>query len=352
MIDSPVTQTDLLGVASANADRPLRVLMVCPELPREQSPGSMAATARQFDSLKDLGLELTVVDMHGIPKVKYLQAIGRIRRLAEEVDLVHAHFGYCGWLAKFQSTKPIVLSFMGSDVYGDATSSGRPTRYSAAVAWVNRKLLADRVSAIIVKSQEMADLVAPLPTTIIPNGVDTELFRPMDKLQARKQLGWAEDRCYVLFPGNPANPRKGHDLARATLEKLNRQRDNPVEMKVLWGVEPNEVATCMNACDAMLMVSHAEGSPNVVKEAMACNTPIVSVVVGDTEELLNGVVGCVLSPRCEERLATALQTILDEKQPAQGRQRILDRGLTLKGVAQKVRAVYDNVLSGQGHNCG
>ncbi len=323
----------------------IRVLMVTPPLPDANRPGSMAPAARQIESLCEFGIEPVIADMRGIPKLKYLQAIPRIRRLARDCDLVHAHFGYCGWLARMQRSKPLVLSFMGSDVYGDTLAGGRPGWFSGTVAWINRNFLSSRVDQILVKSQMMADLIAPAPCTVIPNGVDVQTFKPMDRQQARQQIGLDPDKRYVLFPGNPENPRKGFPTAQSALEVANQKLDQPAEMVKLWGIPPAEVADYMNACDAMFMVSLAEGSPNVVKEAMACNRPIIGVPVGDVEWLLDGVEGCHVCDRDPQQLGAKLAATLQSPHlEVGGRQRIEDYKLDLSSVARRVCQVYEKAL--------
>jgi glycosyltransferase involved in cell wall biosynthesis len=322
----------------------IRVLMVCPELPSATNPGSMAPTARQIESIRKLGIEVDVVDMRGIPKLKYLQILPKVHRLSREVDLIHAHFGYCGWLTRTQWRKPIVMSFMGSDLYGDTLASGRPGWFSSTVAACNRRFLARSVSSIIVKSQHMSDLLSPLPTTIIPNGVDVATFVPIDKLHARQQLNWDPNKRYVLFPGDTQNPRKGFDLATKAVQQARSETQEVVEMVVLWGVSPEQVPLYMNACDVMLMVSHAEGSPNVVKEAMACNLPVIGVPVGDVHEVMADVPGYACCQRESDEIAHHLGHLLKQPPDARGRQAIFAQKLDLPSVAHKVIRVYEQVL--------
>ncbi len=328
----------------------MRVLMICPELPTADCPGSMAPTARQIQSLRDLGIDTQIVDMRGMAKLKYLQVIPRIRRLAKHVDLIHAHFGYCGWLARLApigaARQPIVMSFMGDDLLG--------TPYSAAgdLEWFSQWMvsanirLARSMDRVIVKSREMADVLAPTPCTIIPNGVDVEAFRPMDRTAAKNEVGLALEQKCVLFPGDPENPRKGHHLALESIAVAEQDLGQPIRLLPLWGVDPSRVALTMNACEAMLMTSLIEGSPNVVKEALACNVPIVGVSVGDVREQLTGVAGCSICPRdpiaIGRQLARTLQTPTCE-----GRQAILKRKLDLESVAHRVVAEYRHALGRQ-----
>lgn len=325
----------------------MRVLIICPELPSADSPGSMAPAARQIQSLRDMGIEVDVVDMRGIPKLKYLQLLPRVHHLSKKVDIVHAHYGYCGWLARFalllSQPKPFVISFMGDDLLGTpVNSAGDLSWFSRRMVSSNRRL-ARLVNCVIVKSQEMAVVVAPVKASIIPNGVDVNTFKPMDKNASRKQLGLHSELKYVLFPGNPDNPRKGYELAAAAILVAEKEIKEPIKLLPLWGVDPSKVAPTMTACDAMVMTSLIEGSPNVVKEAMACNVPIIGVRVGDVEQQLEGVEGCHICPRDAEVIGARLARTL--KAPAsRGRDAIVARGLDLESIARRILAEYEKVL--------
>ena len=325
----------------------MRVLMICPELPRSDRPGSMAPTARQIASIRELGVEVDVVDMRGIPKLKYLQALPKIRRLAKQVDRIHAHFGYCGWLAKFatlgmRQRPPLVMSFMGDDLLGS------PMNAAGDLEWFSRLMvranirLAPRCDRVIVKSAEMARVIAPTPCTVIPNGVDVDAFKPICRDVAREQLGWNAAGRYVLFPGDPNNPRKGYQLATEAVEVAQRDSEIQIQLVPLWGVAPGQVAIYMNACDAMLMTSLIEGSPNVVKEAMACDLPVIGVPVGDVEEMLTDVNGCAFCQRDPDEIGNRLATLMKAEHVA-GRDAITGRGLDLASVARRVMQIYESV---------
>ncbi len=324
----------------------MRVLMICPELPRAGCPGSMAPAARQIESLRDLGIDAEIVDMRGIPKLKYVQVIPRIRQLAASVDLVHAHFGYCGWLASVTSSKPTVISFMGDDLLGTAMPNGNMSRFSLAMARWNRRL-ARRADAVIVKSGEMAQVLAPLPSAVIPNGVDLDMFRPMDRITAQAELQINDGSRKVLFPGNPDYPVKGFPLASAAVAVAQEMLNQTIDLVPLWNIDPLRVPLYMNAMDAMLMTSISEGSPNVVKEAMACNLPVIGVPVGDVHELLQGVCGYVTCERDPAEIGRHLAQILVQPQKVEGRKAIVDKRLDLESIALRIIEVYESVLSGK-----
>ncbi|MEQ1907422.1 MAG: glycosyltransferase [Vicinamibacterales bacterium] len=325
----------------------MRVLMVTSQLPSATQPGTMAPVARQIASMREVGIDVDVVEVRGARRLKYLHAVPGVWERAARVDLVHAHYGYCGWLARVQLAKPVVVSFMGDDLLGTPDTDGRTTVPSRLVVQANRRL-ARIVDAVIVKSQEMARIVAPVNAHVVPNGVDLQSFTPMEPAEARLMLGWTDDKHYVLFPGNPAVPRKGHALASAAAARAAPRMRKPIELRTLRGISPLHVPLYMNACDAMLMTSLLEGSPNVVKEAMACNLPVVSVEVGDVSEMLAGVHGCALCPRDAELLGRALSEVLACGQRTTGRAALQSKELDLTSVARRVKAIYETVLDRRG----
>jgi glycosyltransferase involved in cell wall biosynthesis len=311
----------------------------------------MAAGMRQIQSIRELGIATEVVDMRGIPKLKYLQVLPRLRRAVPQVDVIHAHFGYCGWLAVlaniFQRRKtPIVMSFMGDDLlgtpYNDAGELTWTSRWE--VRWNQR--MARLYQRVIVKSPEMAGVLPGIACQVVPNGVDIQAFRPMDRAQACRDLGLKVEGLKVLFPGNPDNPRKAYPLAKEAVAIAQTRLHKPIEILVLKGVEPQQVPVYMNACDAMLMTSFVEGSPNVVKEAMATNLPVLGVPVGDVHALLEGVEHCWRCSRDPKELGDSLAEALAAPRRTNGREVILQRGLDLESVARRIESIYHQAIQG------
>ncbi len=320
----------------------MKVLHIAVELPRPGRPNTMAPAARQIESLRRLGVDIEVLEVVGLAKLKYLQALPKLYRALRRVDLVHAHYAFCGWLGRLQLSKPLVVSFMGSDLYGSLDKNGRPSPASRFAVEIDRRF-ARFVDEIIVKSPEMARVLEPLPVHVIPNGVDTETFRHVPREEALRALGWGAGPLRVLFPGDPATSRKRFPLARAAVEAASRRVGRPIEIAPLCRIDPSQVPLMMNACDAMILTSFAEGSPNVVKEAMACNLPIVSVPVGDVAEMLEGVEGTWIRPDNVDDLAAALLQAIATP-ASRGREALLRKGLDIETVARRILSVYDRVL--------
>jgi glycosyltransferase involved in cell wall biosynthesis len=322
----------------------MRVLMLTLELPTRERPGTWAAVARQVESIRSLAVDVDLLEIKGRGKVKYLEALPRLLRRSSDADLVHAHYGYCGCVGRAQWKRPLVVSFMGSDLLGTSDSQGRVTTTSRPVVAVDR-VLARLADAVIVKSREMAEVLTPIEAHVIPNGVDLEVFRPADRERARTLLGWETEGPYVLFAGSPTNPRKGYPLAVRSVERARAQLGPNVRLMALAGIPADQVPVYMNACDALLVTSHWEGSPNAVKEAMACNLPIVSVGVGDVPDLLGGVEACEVHPRDPSRLGDALVRVITAAKPSTGRARLQEKRLDLFSVARRVADVYEHVLA-------
>lgn len=334
----------MVGSVVPEATDLMRVLIVTTPLPAPGRPTRMAPLARQIKSLQKLGFTMDVLEVTGRSGVKYVSSWPKLRALASQADLIHAHYGYCGWLARFQISKPVVVSFMGSDLLGATRRDGTIQPFSKVVVQLDR-LFARTVDAVIVKSPEMADIVKPVRAHVVPNGVDTEVFRPMDAATAKSTLGWAVEKRYVLFPANPRNPRKGFPLTEATVAVAAARTGESLEIVALDKVDPHLVPLYMNACEAMVMSSFTEGSPNVVKEAMACNLPTVSVQVGDVAELLADVEGCAVCPRDPEAMGAQLADIVAHRRRSAGREGLMRKGLDLESVALRIKKIYEDLLA-------
>jgi glycosyltransferase involved in cell wall biosynthesis len=178
---------------------------------------------------------------------------------------------------------------------------------------------------------------------VIPSGVDTSIFRPMPIEEARAALGWTADQRVVLFNASTSNRSKAKRLDLALAASAAAERLTPgSRMVVLDGsVDTSLIATYMNAADCLLLTSDAEGSPNVIKEALACNLPIVSVDVGDVSERVAGVHPGRIVERDPDRLGAAIAEILRDPVRSNGSQAVTE--ITTKRVAERLVEVYQRV---------
>ena len=200
---------------------------------------------------------------------------------------------------------------------------------------------ARRAAGIIVKSKNLLNaLPENIPRAkirIIPNGINLERFEPLDRDDCRKQLDWKEERFHVLFPTNAGDPCKRPQLARDAVEIMNKMGFQ-TELNELAGVPHNQVPLWLNAADAVVLTSLNEGSPNIIKEALACNIPIVSVDVGDVVERIEGVEGCYITSAVPEDLAEKLSLVFKGRRRVEGRKNIQE--LSLHHVARNLEKFY------------
>jgi glycosyltransferase involved in cell wall biosynthesis len=265
----------------------------------------------------------------------------RERLRANHYDLIHAHMGLSGWVARFQLRLPLVVSFLGNDVPGKVDRRGRTTLYGRCLE-LSSFVLARLVSAVIVKSEETKGRLKLDSARVIPNGVDLELFHPIDRDEARRLLGLSLEKKFVLFPYNPGEPRKRYDLVEAAVTRAG-QRGAELEILHVSRLPHERVPLYMNAADLMVMASMMEGSPNAVKEALAVNLPVIAVNVGDTAELLGSTEGNYLVPRDVDVIAEKIVEVCRRGTRSTSRETVARR-LSMESVARRIVAVYESVL--------
>ena len=324
----------------------MRVLFITNMYPEEERPWYGSFLRTQVESLREIGLDVTVLHVRGhTGPPAYAAGAARVAGLNRECpfDVVHAHYGHCGVLGRLQLRAPLVISYLGSDLLGIRNSSGATTmRGHLEVALFKR--LAWLAAATITKSEEMARV---LPAGcrernhVIPNGVDLERFRPIPRDEARRLLGWSPDERVALFVGDQRFAViKNRALADAVCQRVAGTLPE-ARLRVAARLPPDQLPLWMSAADALLLTSHAEGSPNVVKEAMASELPVVSTPVGDVPERLRGLPGCYVRPPAVEALAGALSKALLHGRVPEARLAIEELSLTRAAV--RIAAVYEAV---------
>jgi teichuronic acid biosynthesis glycosyltransferase TuaC len=328
-----------------DAGSAIRVLMITSEWPvPDGRPRTTFFIKRQAEFLQAAGVDVDVFHFKGAGRPwNYVKAWARVReRIARgNYDLVHAQFGQSGLLA-LPKRLPLVVTFRGDDLQGIEDANGRLTLGGRALKLASQAV-ARCADASIVVSEHMKELIHPsVRTHVIPSGLDLTLFRPIPRDEARRHLGVSLAKRLVLFAGDPALPRKRYGLARAAIDVLNRSLE--AELIIAWGAPHTNVPFFMNACDALVFTSMQEGSPNVVKEALACNLPVVSVAVGDVPMRLRDIAGCELCADDQPAtIAAALERVLRRGQRIAGRDAV--RELDERKLTEEVIAIYRSVLA-------
>ena len=328
---------------TGKAGKPIRVLAITAAYP---TPGSHkgAFLQSEVEGLRDQGIDVTVMHLQG--RMKYVRGAWRAfwATLGGRYDIVHGHYSFCGVDARAQLRLPTVITFWGSDVLQNPVlPDTRQGKFSRRIS----PRLARMADACIVPSQEMANALPGARLTVVEQGVNFNAFRPIAQAEARRALGLKPDlnHRYILFCANPALPVKGWSVAEAAV-KLMQSNGASVELIPVTGVSHDLVIHYMNACDVLVLPSFWEGGPYVVKEAMACNLPIVATNVGDVAVVTGKTLGCFIAERTPEDFADKLWRSLHGPRRTTGRQDIAH--LSRENATARVIAVYDDVLRRRG----
>lgn len=285
-------------------------------------------------SLKKSGINLEYFTIKGKGVSGYTKNILKLRKhiKSNKYDLIHSHYILSAVVATFSKHPKIIVSLMGSDVF------------SSKYLNILIKLFHNyKWKATLVKSKEMKEILNLQDLFVIPNGVDLQKFYPMDKNEARTKIGWQGEK-YILFSSYPERKEKNYLLAEAAVNNLSSLN---VKLVSLMGVRHDEVCLYINAADVLLMTSNYEGSPNIIKEAMACNCPIVSTDVGDVKWIIGETEGCFITASNIENASKKIKEALkfvDNVGKTNGRARITELGLDSITIAKRIIEVYNQVL--------
>jgi teichuronic acid biosynthesis glycosyltransferase TuaC len=309
---------------------PLRLLVVTNMYPTAARPLLGTFVAEQVESLRARGIAVDVLFVDGPGSTwNYVRGPRDLRRALQgaRYDLIHAHYVFSGLIARAQRRLPIVLTHHGIE---------------AQQGWTAPlcRLASRLADATIATSPAVARGLRMPGVTILPCGVNTDRFRPMPTPEARAKLGLPAAQPLVLFLGAP-RPEKRLPLIEAAVERLQADVPDAVLLKV--HDQPREVVPLyLNAADVLVLASVAEGSPVAVREAMACNLPVVSTDVGDVRDLFDDLPGHFVAAAEVDDLAASLKAALAFDGRTAGRERILP--WSLAAVAEKLEAIYREVI--------
>lgn len=307
----------------------MKVLFICSGN-KAGKPGDVVFN--QGESLRKQGIQIDYFTIEGGGFSGYFKSISLLRKYIRKnsYDILHAHYSLSAFTASLAKNRPLVVSLMGSDAYLSGILRGI-TKFFYRFFW----------DFTIVKSKEMHDLLKLKKAEIIPNGVDIERFNISDKENARIKLQRSFNENIIVFIADPARSEKNFVLAEESVKLLNR---SDVKLLVVHGVPNSAIPDYMNAADLLLLTSKWEGSVNVVKEAMACNLPIVSTDVGDVKYNTQGVEGCFITRNNPEDVAKGIDFALRFNRRTNGREKLISMGLDSESTAKRIINVYKELI--------
>ena len=262
----------------------------------------------------------------------YLENLKKIKAQvkSEHPDLIHAHYALSGLLSNFQNAVKVITTFHGSDINNP--------KYRL-LSMINHYL--GQYSIFV--SYDLCKKINPSKKySIIPCGVDFDVFKPMGMPFSRNSLNLDLNKRYILFSSSFNNPIKNFLLAQKAKNILD---DSNVEIIEFKGYSRKESVLLFNAVNIALLTSFSEGSSQFIKEAMSCNCPIVSTDVGDVKEVIDETEGCFITSFDPQDVAEKIKLAMEfsrKEGRTNGRDKILEYDNRI--VAGKIIEIYKEVV--------
>lgn len=287
---------------------------------------------QQGDALARLGVNVFFFAVRGKGIRGYLHALPALREKIKKdnIDLIHAHYGFCGALAVLQRRVPVIITFHNGETL---TKKGK--LISSIAAWLcdYRIFVAQHIHDKLFRT--------PREYEVIPCGIDLDKLVIIEKGFAMQEMNLSSNIPNVLFGGSFSNARKNYPLAKDAISRLGY----PVNLIEMRGYDREQVNKLLCGCDLFLLPTKSEGSPQVIKEALACNCPIVATAVADIPDLLSGVENCFATSFDAGEIAMRIDLVLRSGKKSNGRKKVIQMGLDNMLVAERILRIYIRVLS-------
>ena len=283
----------------------------------------------QGDSLIKMGVHVEYLAITGKGIFGYLKNIFKIIKIRNQndYDIFHSHYSLTSFVVALSGAKPQVISLMGSDIN------------NSLIRLLIKIFNCFFFKTIIVKSIRMKNRLKLSKVEVIPNGVNIKKFKPMNKKNCQKILGWNFKKVNILFGADPKRLVKNFKLLENSLQLIDNKN---IELHFLRGIQNADVPIHLNAADIVILTSKSEGSPNIIKEAMACNKKVICTDVGDVKYLLNNCKGGYLCSHDKIDVANKIKLAMKEVS-VQTRKKVIEHGLDEKSIGKKILEKYKNI---------
>lgn len=314
----------------------MKVLHITNNYPTEKFPIFGIFVKEQIDSLSRIGIDNDVFFINGREngKKEYINSIFRLRKhlKTKNYDIIHCHHAY--------SAVVLFFTFRSCRYKTIISYQNDPIKEGGSFLYRYLRLFSD---AIILKNYDQK--FVSKKTFYLPNGVDIDFFKPYDKHRCKIELNLNPEFNYILFMDSYKRRRqKRIDRFNETISIL-KQNGNPLNVQplILTNTDRQLIPYYINASTLHLLTSDFEGSPNSVKECLACNTKVVSTPVGNVEDLIGDVPGCYISPSFDPSSLAELVIKSIKFSDFQGRSKLIDKNFDIESVALRIEKIYKSL---------
>jgi glycosyltransferase involved in cell wall biosynthesis len=307
----------------------MRVLIVASGNTKAASPFII----EQVESLKKIDIQIEYFLIKGKGWTGYLKSLSKLKKKIKNknFNLIHAHYGLSGLLATLQRRIPVIITFHGSDI-----NINKNYKWSFIASRLSSK------NIFVHKDQPKKLKVMLNEKDIIPCGINLKIFQPKDKVALRKKLNWDQNKVYILFSSSFDKPVKNVNLAYKSTQ--NVKNSELIELKNYTKIE---LSNLMNAADLLLVTSFSETGPLIVKEAIACNCPVVSTDVGDVKEIIVKRKNSFVTSYNPKEIEAVIKKVIKLKKPVPKDELTLQE-YDLNYAAQRIKVVYQECLKNNG----
>tara|TARA_B110000483_G_scaffold80178_1_gene99777 strand:+ start:7215 stop:8138 length:924 start_codon:yes stop_codon:yes gene_type:complete len=307
----------------------VRVLIVASGNTKAASPFII----EQVESLKKIDIHIEYFLIKGKGWTGYLKSLSKLKKKIKnkKFNLIHAHYGLSGLLATLQRKIPVIITFHGSDI-----NINKNYKWSFIASRLSSK------NIFVHKDQPKKLKVMLNEKDIIPCGINLKIFQPKDKVALRKKLNWDQNKVYILFSSSFDKPVKNVNLAYKSTQNI--KNSELIELKNYTKIE---LSNLMNAADLLLVTSFSETGPLIVKEAIACNCPVVSTDVGDVKEIIVKRKNSFVTSYNPKEIEAVIKKVIKLKKPVPKDELTLQE-YDLNYAAQRIKVVYQECLKNNG----